>query len=61
MSAGFSVITLTIAIAVHISLRGKRFSDVVKPEESEASEDKSPFAVYNNPPPAYDDIFVSHI
>ena len=61
MSAGFSVVTLTIAIAVNISLRGKRFSDVVKPEESEPSEDKSPFAVYNNPPPAYDDIFVSHI
>ena len=47
MSAGISLIPLTLAIVVHISLRGKRISDVTKegalrftPEELEAIERK---------------------
>ena len=65
MSAGYLFIAVVIAIGVHISLRGKRFSEVVKPQpedkEAEGQEAERQFADFDCHPPAYDKIFISHI
>ena len=66
MSAGFSFIALLMSIGVHLSLGGKRFSEVVRNEE-DLSKDEKEFGdeprvgFFEDKPPAYDDIFVSHI
>ena len=50
------MITLTLAIFLHLSLRGERFSEVVKAEggdhEDELEDDR---------PPAYDTVIISRI
>ena len=57
MSAGFSCISLTLAICLHLSLRGERFSEVVKAEGGDhVNED-----VEYDRPPAYDTVIVSRI
>ena len=55
-----------MSIGVHLSLGGKRFSEVVRNEE-DLSKDEKEFGdeprvgFFEDKPPAYDDIFVSHI
>ncbi len=57
MSAGFSSITLTLALILHLSLRGERFSEVVKAEGGN-NEDQE---VEDDRPPAYDTVIISRI
>ena len=62
MSASFSGITLLPAIFIHLSLKGKRFSEVVKaPEPEEESDEKKLRRYYDGFSGTYDDIKVSHI
>ncbi len=67
MSAGFSLMTLILSIVVHLSLRGRRFSDVVKAdggndeEGKENVEDNKVLGFYGDLPPSYDTVMISHI
>ena len=59
MSASFSGIILLLAIFIHLSLRGKRFSEVVMAQEPEEESDEKKY--YDGFSGTYDDISVSHI
>ena len=62
LSASFSGITLLLAIFIHLSLKGKRFSEVVMaPEPKEESDEKKYRKYYDGFSGTYDDISVSHI
>jgi hypothetical protein len=52
-----------LSVVIHVSLKGKRFSEVVK-HDDKGDEDavKSVLQTYyEDQPPAYDDLYVSHI
>ena len=63
MSAGFSLMTFSLSILVHLSLKGKRFSEVVKADGGNdvEVEDQKVFSFYEDLPPSYDTVIVSHI
>ena len=64
MSASFSGITLLLAIFIHISLKGRRFSEVVNANGAKTEEESNEKKVrnfYDEFSGTYDDINISHI